>query len=225
MSSHIHYLSALLVLFAIIYPTSFVGILMRLNLGNFNALFPNALVYLILSVLCYFTGYIGIVKYKTNVYFYFIALISSTFCIYLEFLEGKLAHFIKYHFWPKKIKIHESMNTNSIIFDIFVIAIGAIGEEIIFRQTFFNIVYTVLGFNIYIVIILSSLVYAINHMYFGTNAVLQKFITGMIYSSLFVLSGYVLIVPVIVHFSQNMILYFLALIGSRENIKTEKTIC
>ena len=65
--------------------------------------------------------------------------------------------------------------------------------------------------NIIAVIIIASFIYSINHIYFGANAVFQKFIVGIIYSLLFVYSSFSVIIPAITHFSQNMILYILSL--------------
>lgn len=211
MNFHTHYLNVLLILAAISYPASLIPILIRLNIQKISALLPNVLIYLILVILCYETGYVKSIYFNVSFYFYFIALLVSVVCIYFEIFEAKFAHFIKYKSWPKRIIIHESMKSKCIILDIVLIALGAIGEEIIFRQVFFYITYDILGISIYAVMAFSSLLYGINHIYFGTNAVLQKLITGFIYSLLFIFSGYFIVVPIIAHFSQNMILYIWAL--------------
>ena len=210
MNFHTHYLSAVLVLMAVSFPTSLIGIFYKLNLGRINSILPNALSYLLFVIIVFFTGYIGSINYNVNIYFVILAFIMSFVCIGIEIFEGMMFHFIKYKFWIKNIEIHKIIEKKNIFIDIIIIFIGAVCEEIIFRQVFFYILYNVLGVNIFIVIITASFVYSINHIYFGANAVFQKFIVGIIYSLLFVYSSFSVIVPAITHFSQNMILYILS---------------
>lgn len=210
MNFHTHYLSAFLVLLAISFPTSLIGIFYKLNLGRINTILPNSLSYLLFVIIAFFTGYIGSINYNINIYFVILSFIMSFICIGIEIFEAMLIHFFKYRFWIKNIEVHEIIEKKNILFDIIVIFIGALCEEIIFRQVFFNITYNVFNINIYIVIILSAFIYSINHIYFGANAVFQKFIVGIIYSLLFVYSSFSIIAPVITHFLQNFILYILS---------------
>ena len=210
MNFHTHYLSAVLVLLAVSFPTSLIGIFYKFNLGNVNSILPNSLSYLLFVIIVFFTGYIGEINYNVNIYFAILAFIMSFVCIVIEIFEGMIFHFIKYKFWIKNIEIHEIIEKKNTFIDIIIIFIGAVCEEIIFRQVFFYILYNVLEVNIFIVIITASFVYSINHIYFGANAVFQKFIVGIIYSLLFVYSSFSVIVPAITHFSQNMILYILS---------------
>ena len=210
MNFHIHYLSAFLVLLAISFPTSLIGIFYKLNFGIINTILPNSLSYLLFVIIVFFTGYIGSINYNISIYFVILAFIMSFVCIGIEIFEAMLIHFFKYRFWIKNIEVHEIIEKKNILFDIIVIFIGALCEEIIFRQVFFNITYNVFGINIYIVIILSAFIYSINHIYFGANSVFQKFIVGIIYSLLFVYSSFSITAPLITHFTQNMILYILS---------------
>ena len=210
MNFHIHYLSAFLVLLAISFPTSLIGIFYKLNFGIINTILPNSLSYLLFVIIVFFTGYIGSINYNISIYFVILAFIMSFVCIGIEIFEAMLIHFFKYRFWIKNIEVHEIIEKKNILFDIIIIFIGALCEEIIFRQVFFNITYNVFNINIYIVIILSAFIYSINHIYFGANAVFQKFIVGIIYSLLFVYSSFSIIAPVITHFLQNFILYILS---------------
>ncbi|MBW5380767.1 CPBP family intramembrane metalloprotease, partial [Brachyspira hampsonii] len=63
MNFHTHYLSAFLVLLAISFPTSLVGIFFKLNLGKINTTLPNSLSHLLFVIMIFFTGYIGIINY------------------------------------------------------------------------------------------------------------------------------------------------------------------
>ena len=181
MNSHTHYLSAVLVLIAVSFPTSLIGIFIKLNLGKINNILPNTLSYILFVIMVFFTGYIGSINYNISIYFAVLAFIMSFVCI-------------------KK----------NIFFDIVIIFIGVVCEEIIFRHVFFNIAYNILSINIFIVIVLSAFIYSINHIYFGANSVFQKFIVGIIYSLLFVYSSFSITAPLITHFTQNMILYILS---------------
>ncbi|MEI0700977.1 CPBP family intramembrane glutamic endopeptidase [Brachyspira intermedia] len=210
MNFHTLYLSAFLVLLAISFPTSLIGIFYKLNLGRINTILPNSLSYLLFVIIVFFTGYIGSINYNISIYFVILSFIMSFICIGIEIFEAMLIHFFKYRFWIKNIEVHEIIEKKNILFDIIIIFIGALCEEIIFRQVFFNITYNVFNINIYIVIILSAFIYSINHIYFGANAVFQKFIVGIIYSLLFVYSSFSIIAPVITHFLQNFILYILS---------------
>ncbi|WP_241033656.1 CPBP family intramembrane glutamic endopeptidase [Brachyspira hampsonii] len=210
MNFHTHYLSAFLVLLAISFPTSLVGIFFKLNLGKINTTLPNSLSHLLFVIMIFFTGYIGIINYHIDIYFVVLAFIMSFVCIGLEIFEAMLIHFFKYKFWIKSIEVHEIIEKKNILFDIIILFIGVLCEEMIFRQVFFNITYNLFNINIHIIIILSAFIYSINHIYFGANAVFQKFIVGIIYSLLFVFSSFSIIAPVITHFLQNFILYILS---------------
>ncbi len=210
MNFHTHYLSALLVLISISFPTCLIGIFIKLNLGRINNILPNTLSYILFSLIAFFTGYIGNITFNISIYFATLSFIISFLCIGLEIIEAIIAHFIKYKFWIKNIEVHKIMEKKNIFFDIIIIFTGAFCEEIIFRQVFFNILYNIFNINIYIVIIISAFIYSINHIYFGTNAVIQKFITGIIYSLIFVYSSFSITSSSITHFSQNMILYILS---------------
>ena len=217
MNFHTLYLSAFLVLLAISFPTSLIGIFYKLNFGRINTILPNSLSYLLFVIIVFFTGYIGNINYNISIYFVILSFIMSFICIGIEIFEAMLIHFFKYRFWIKNIEVHEIIEKKNILFDIIIIFIGALCEEIIFRQVFFNITYNVFNINIYIVIILSAFIYSINHIYFGANAVFQKFIVGIIYSLLFVYSSFSITAPVITHFLQNFILYLLSFrINKRE---------
>lgn len=207
MNSHIHYLDTLLVLIAIIFPATITGAFMQLEVKTSTLLLANALTYILMVVMVYSTGYLGEIILSNNILIYVIAIIMGYICILLEILEGQIVNYIKYGFWSENIEIHKSLTSKNIILDLLLLIIGASAEEIIFRQVFFYITYKIFGLNIIIVILLSSFIYGLNHIFFGTKAVLQKTITGIVYSLLFVISGYSIVIPAITHIVQNGILY------------------
>ena len=118
MNFHTHYLSAVLVLLAVSFPTSLIGIFYKFNLGNVNSILPNSLSYLLFVIIVYFTGYIGEINYNVNIYFVILAFIMSFVCIVIEIFEGMIFHFIKYKFWIKNIEIHKIIEKKNIFIDI-----------------------------------------------------------------------------------------------------------
>ncbi len=55
------------------------------------------------------------------------------------------------------------------------------------------------------VIAITSVVYGLNHLYFGWLTVWQKTLTGVGFGALFVLSGHSLVIPLIAHVTQNLV--------------------
>jgi membrane protease YdiL (CAAX protease family) len=55
----------------------------------------------------------------------------------------------------------------------------------------------------------TSVVYGLNHLYFGWLAVLQKTLTGVGLGLLFIYSGYSILVPIIAHATQNLVVQLL----------------
>ena len=98
MNFHIHYLSAFLVLLAISFPTSLIGIFYKLNFGRINTILPNSLSYLLFVIIVFFTGYIGSINYNISIYFVILSFIMSLICIGIEIFEAMLIHFFKYRF-------------------------------------------------------------------------------------------------------------------------------
>ena len=132
MNFHTLYLSAFLVLLAISFPTSLIGIFYKLNFGRINTILPNSLSYLLFVIIVFFTGYIGNINYNISIYFVILSFIMSFICIGIEIFEAMLIHFFKYRFWIKNIEVHEIIEKKNILFDIIIIFIGALCEEIIF---------------------------------------------------------------------------------------------
>ncbi|GAA0732301.1 CPBP family intramembrane glutamic endopeptidase [Clostridium oceanicum] len=82
----------------------------------------------------------------------------------------------------------------------------AIFEEFIYRQVWFNILLKDFRLNIILVLIITSFVYSLNHMYLGKIVVFQKFSSGLIYGCLFYFSSGSIIIPIITHCIQNVII-------------------
>jgi uncharacterized protein len=64
-------------------------------------------------------------------------------------------------------------------------------------------------------IFLCTLIYAINHITFGLSVVIQKIMSGLIYTTLYYISGLAIIIPIIAHATQNLALLALSQKGER----------
>lgn len=82
----------------------------------------------------------------------------------------------------------------------------AILEELLFRQLWSGILIVNLGLPIWGYIVISSVAYGFNHLYYGLSTFLQKVSTGTILALLFWYSGGVILIPIIAHTLQNAII-------------------
>lgn len=210
MNFHIHYLDTILVLLAIIFPSSYISIIPKKKNNQSSFVINNIIVYSILVAFLILVDKLGGINLKSPAYFYIVSIIAGFMCLAVEFYEGQLILYIKTKQFVKRIEVHKIYKDRGRIVDLLLIVIAAVLEELIFRQATVNIFMNVFRLNITIVIISSSVIYALNHIYFGVNSVVQKFLSGLILIALFYFSGYNILIPIIAHSSQNLILYFLA---------------
>ena len=208
MSIHTLCLNILLILFTI-SPVLLVGIIMNFPILDQKKLgevfFAKALVCLfIIEIL-----FIGIMNHSVlfintniNYYWYPISIIIIPVIIALEILvsiaiikiKGKKIK--KISFWGAKNNINNKM----IIYSLLI----ALGEEVIFRKVWFDILGSQFEINICIVLLVTSIVYGFNHLFMGNKIIIQKTISGIIYGMLYILSGSI-IIPIITHCLQNLI--------------------
>lgn len=123
--------------------------------------------------------------------------------IMLEIAEGYIAQTAMGNV-PSRLSFN-SKATDGGILGIIAFAGIAITEEFIFRLTWIGILSHIFGLAVVLSVFISAVVYALNHIYYGINTVLQKLISGTVYSLLFVLSNGMLLAPVICHVTQNII--------------------
>ncbi|HBI56279.1 MAG TPA: hypothetical protein DG577_06745 [Firmicutes bacterium] len=81
----------------------------------------------------------------------------------------------------------------------------AICEEFLYRQLWSVIMIANLGLPIWGYILISSLAYGFNHLYYGLATFIQKVVTGIVLALLFLASGGIILVPLIAHTLQNAI--------------------
>ncbi len=81
----------------------------------------------------------------------------------------------------------------------------AVLEELLFRQLWSVILVTNIGLPFWGFVLISSVAYGFNHLYYGLTTFLQKVATGVILAMLFWYSGGI-IMPIIAHTLQNAII-------------------
>jgi membrane protease YdiL (CAAX protease family) len=87
-----------------------------------------------------------------------------------------------------------------------------IGEELLYRRVLFHLLIHSFGWAVGPVVVVSALLYALNHSFMGPGIVVAKIASGLVYALVFVWSGSVL-APIIAHAGFNWSL--LALLGRR----------
>lgn len=142
--------------------------------------------------------------------FYVIALVSIPLCFFLEYITGVIYIYFTTGKVYQGITLHSAWKTGISIPYLLLLALIALGEELIYRQAWFAILAGSFHLPVIVIILITSLFYGLNHFHMGINTVLAKFITGCVYGGLYALSGYSILVPVIAHVLQNLILMLTA---------------
>lgn len=133
-------------------------------------------------------------------------------CILLEYLVGILLLFLRTKKLVTGVAVHSSYSAVSriAITDILSVLALVIGEELVLRQLLFNLLATDFAMALWIVVLLCTVAYAINHLSFGVSSVISKLPSGLLYVSLFYVSGFSVGVVVIAHATQNLALLALS---------------
>ena len=133
-------------------------------------------------------------------------------CILLEYLVGVLLLFLRTRKLVTRVAVHSSYSAVSriAIKDILSILALVIGEELILRQLLYNLLATDFAMAPWIVIVLCTVVYAMNHLSFGIASVISKLPSGLLYILLFCVSGLSIGVVILAHATQNLTLLALS---------------
>jgi uncharacterized protein len=133
-------------------------------------------------------------------------------CILLEYLVGILLLFLRTRKLVTRAAVHSSYSAVlGISFaDILSILALVIGEELIIRQLLYNLLATDFALALWIVILLCTVAYAINHLSFGITSVISKLPSGLLYVLLFCVSGLSIGVVIVAHATQNLTLLALS---------------
>lgn len=214
MNTHIHYLN-LLILLATVYPVDMAQLIRTLTGKRRNKAYANPLEDIQLMCMM-FVGYVSLIilvgivasesikiQRPTGMYWYVIAVAMAPLMIYMEYLVGYITLRLTGH-RPKGMIIQQHWKRASVLMVLLTIMCG-ISEEIIFRQIWFYIMGIRMGIPMAFIMLITSLVYVLNHMYFGVYTMIQKMFTGMMLGILYIISGGSVLIPLIAHGSQNLI--------------------
>lgn len=210
MTFHIPCLRTLLYLFIIVFPSAYVFFLKEICFSRKSKLLqdnlPVIIVYGMLTAIGLFSALMGNFKLDSSLYWYPLAIIVGAFNISIEYFEAALPVYLKQKKFPNlsPTSVYKEPFSLTGLLSIFF---AATLEELVFRQFMISGIFIELGLPIVLMILLSSLFYAINHVYYGTFVVLQKFTSGLVFSIVFVMSGYNIIIASLCHFTQNLLLY------------------
>jgi membrane protease YdiL (CAAX protease family) len=129
-------------------------------------------------------------------------------CIALEYLTGITLLFLRTKRLVTRVTIHSIYSSFSriTIADILSILALVIGEELILRQLLYQLLATDLALASWIVILLCTVAYSINHLSFGAASAISKLPSGLLYVLLFYDSGLSVGVVIIAHATQNLAL-------------------
>ncbi len=133
-------------------------------------------------------------------------------CIFLEYLVGILLFFLRTRRLVTRVAIHSSYSAFSRIDlkDVLCILALVVGEELVLRQLLFNLLATDFAMALWIVILLCTVIYALNHLSFGVTSVISKLASGLLYVLLFYASGLSVGAVILAHATQNLTLLALS---------------
>ncbi|GKX32009.1 CAAX amino protease [Vallitalea longa] len=210
MNIHIHYHS-ILVLLATVYPVSFPQIILsfrgRYNHKNQNMIYLEYCVIMssiILILSCVLVPISNNIIISSDIMWYIISIVAAPILIIIEFIIGTIILRLSGKM-VKGISVNANWKKISIVGCISTILLAII-EELIYRQLWSVAMLDNLHWNIYLYIILSSVIYGFNHLYYGFATFIQKTISGILLAVIFLLSGRSIIIPIIIHVLQNLII-------------------
>lgn len=213
---HIQCLRELLLLCVIIFPSAYIYFLKPFIQIKGNALLSEnistILIYGLLTLMGIAAGNIGLLQITSAAGFALaaalsVSILAGAFNVAVEYAEAAFRIYIKTKKMPALAPASLYYRRFSIT-DFLSIVAAAVLEEFVFRQYMIAGLFGSLGTDIWLAVFLSALFYAMNHVYFGSFAVIQKFTSGIVFSLLFVLSGGNILLCAVCHTVQNLILYF-----------------
>ncbi|MDD5986744.1 MAG: type II CAAX endopeptidase family protein [Eubacteriales bacterium] len=108
------------------------------------------------------------------------------------------------------------------VLSVISILAAASAEELIFRGVIQGSIFPALGFPAWLGLLLSAFFYAMNHVYFGRFTVLQKMVSGLVFSALFLTGGGWILPSILCHAAQNLILYCWAVRTTSQTTQSRK---
>lgn len=139
-----------------------------------------------------------------------LAIAAVPLALALEYSVHAAAGFRATGRWPRDLTVQPFWRTRLTPTHHLLMVLVAVGEEIVFRQVWIELLERSLGLPLFGALAVSALLYGLNHQFFGGVSVVSKTFTGLVYGGLYVLGGRSLWLPILAHVLQNQALFFLA---------------
>lgn len=216
MSFPIHSLKWVIILCSLVYPpflAEILAVVMRkkkrniLNSLNDSTVWVGFLILAYgapLSILYLDSAYLFSINPAPS-FFYILSVMCVPVVIFAEFAVGYCTASIKKRTLARpRLSVHPSWRRvppHTLILSILLV----LEEEMIFRQIWLYTLTNYLYIPWIAAIVISSIVYGLNHMVFGLHSVPQKFAAGLLYGCMYYLSGGSILVTTTMHYTQNLV--------------------
>lgn len=214
---HIPFLKEIILLCISVFPSGLSIIIPRAKKNTyFYTILGNVVIDILLITLVFLVAreqyfYLNV----PPAYMYLIALFGGLLCIILEYTVGAIQFLIRNKKLPD-YRVHAFYDIKVTPALIVLIIVLVVCEELILRQFMFSIFYNMMGLGLLLTVLLCALIYSLNHLYFGVNTLVQKFVSGLVYTLLFYFSGSSIVMPIVAHSVQNLALLFLSRRGGKK---------
>jgi membrane protease YdiL (CAAX protease family) len=138
-----------------------------------------------------------------------LAVLLGPVALLIEYYIHVFASYRKNRRLTRGPRLQQFWRNGFSVYDHFLLAVIAIGEEVVYRGVWFSIVLS-WGFSAPTAVVAGSVAYGINHFAFGRTAIISKTVTGVLYGALYVLGGRSIWLPIISHILQNTLLFVVA---------------
>lgn len=143
--------------------------------------------------------------------YYVLSPFAGVAALILEYIAGAVMFLAVNGKWPEGISVHPVYSGREKIGPLDILAAGSfvITEELVFRSAIMEILMSS-GAAAITAAAVSAAVFAMNHIHWGIESFLCKLLSGFLYSIVYLLSGFCILIPAAAHMTQNCILLIAA---------------
>jgi membrane protease YdiL (CAAX protease family) len=151
-------------------------------------------------------GPAAIVLRGTSIRLLALAALLAPVALVMEYCIQGLAAYRLTGAFPRRLAVANFWNVNLSPAGHVLVVLIAAGEEVFFRLIWIEIL---LSFSVPapLALAISSVAYALNHLYSGAAAVFSKFASGLMYGALYLFGGQSIWLPIVTHVLQNLVLF------------------
>ncbi len=135
-----------------------------------------------------------------------LALLVVPLALMIEIAVPTVTRYLQTGNFPKQLKLQQFWQKKFNPGYYFLLFAIAVAEEFLYRQICFGIFEHYFNFPLWSVLVITSLMYGLNHLFFGLSAVFTKTLMGLIYGSLYIFGDHSILLPIIAHTLQNYIM-------------------